>query len=161
MVPSRCPDEVCESPATTPFYRCKGTYVRRDGREVARFQCRTCGLHFSEQTFRADYRRRRAHLDTLVARLVARGTSLRATARLLGVNRKTVVRWSRRGHPSGAGRAASESNAIVAAAALAVGWPVTAGPGHRGDCRGPLARRARGVRGPGRPLRRPTRCTST
>ena len=59
---------------------------------VARFQCKTCGKHFSEQTFSPDYRDRKPELGPQIARLLAAGYSQRSSARLLGVNRKTVAR---------------------------------------------------------------------
>jgi transposase-like protein len=99
--PTRCPNPACEChgappPArSAPFFWRKGAFVRRDRRRVARYQCRRCGRHFSAQTATPTWRRRRCDVDEPLLRLLRRGTSLRAAARLLGVNRKTVARRAR------------------------------------------------------------------
>ena len=99
-VPGRCPNPACElhdhaSPPAVAFYWRKGAFTGRDHATVARFQCKHCRRHFSEQTFRDTWRRRRCDVDEALRDLLGRGTSLRAAARLLGVNRKTVERRAR------------------------------------------------------------------
>lgn len=107
--PPRCPTPACDSvrsPDGTWFTQ-RGTFPRADGRLVRRFQCKSCGRHFSEQTFRLDYRQKLPRINLPLRELLAAGTSFRAAARLLGVNRKTVRRraWPPRrgrGGPSAA-----------------------------------------------------------
>ena len=79
-----------------PFFRKKGSYIRAGDRRVLRFQCKRCSKHFSEQTFADDYREKKPELMAVVTRLVQAGYSERRSARLLGVNRKTVSRRVRR-----------------------------------------------------------------
>ena len=92
--PPWCPSRACES-ARSPdpaWFTNRGTFPRADGRVVRRYQCKSCGRHFSEQTFRPDYRQKLPRINTPLRALLAAGTSLRAAARLLGVDRKTVLR---------------------------------------------------------------------
>ena len=93
-MPPRCPTQGCDS-ARRPegrWFTQRGTFPRADGRHVRRFECKSCGRHFSEQTFRLDYRQKLPRLNAPLRALLAAGTSFRAAARLLGVNRKTVLR---------------------------------------------------------------------
>ena len=93
-MPLRCPNARCRharSPEGAWFER-RGTFSRRDGRLVRRFLCRCCHRWFSEQTSRLDYRQKLPEINAPLRRLLAMGTSLRAAARLLGVDRKTVLR---------------------------------------------------------------------
>jgi transposase-like protein len=92
LLPRHCPTPDCAPTDGATFFRRKGTFQRADASVVARFQCKECRRHFSEQTFRADYRWRRRDLDAHVHGLRKRGISVRAAARLLGVDRKTVRR---------------------------------------------------------------------
>lgn len=101
LEPPACPNPRCahSRPGTAPgrrFYRRKGSFPRAGDRRVARFQCKGCGKHFSEQTFAADYREKKPEITPAVERLAAAGYSARGAARLLGVNRKTVARRYRR-----------------------------------------------------------------
>lgn len=79
-----------------PFFLRKGSFSRAGERRVLRFQCKRCRRHFSEQTFSIDYRDKRPELMAEVTRLLEAGYSQRRSARLLGVNRKTVSRRARR-----------------------------------------------------------------
>ncbi|MEZ5978453.1 MAG: hypothetical protein R3F34_09565 [Planctomycetota bacterium] len=95
FLPPRCPLGGCSASVPgAPFrFRRRGTFRRAlDGRLVQRFECLICGRSFSSQTFRLDYRLRRP--DTLLAVFVALAskTTLRKTARSLGVGRSHVVR---------------------------------------------------------------------
>jgi hypothetical protein len=55
---------------------------------VPRFVCKTCRKGFSRQTFRADYRDHRPHLNAQVFLLLASGLGLRQTARLVELTRR-------------------------------------------------------------------------
>ena len=68
FVPPYCPNGACRHRRTaisrsSAFFRRKGSFARLGDRRVARFQCKICGRHFSEQTFRVDYRWKRPELD--------------------------------------------------------------------------------------------------
>jgi transposase-like protein len=98
FVPPRCPyaDCVAHVAPKTPggyAYRRRGSFTRGvDGLVVQRFACETCGRSFSSQTFRLDYRLRRP--DTLLPVFTAlhSKTTLRKTARNLGLGRAHVAR---------------------------------------------------------------------
>ena len=94
-LPPRCPNPDCpkSNPATEsalPFFRRKGSFLKGGDLRVARFQCKTCGKHFSEQTFAPDRGEKRPELTPAVERLAKEGYSARQAAALLRVNRKTV-----------------------------------------------------------------------
>ena len=91
--PPCCPYARCPSRrrGLTPILTYRGSYVRRcDGRRVPRFRCRRCHRSFSSQTFRLDYRQRKPWLNARIAHFLCAKTTLRKTAEILGVDRKTV-----------------------------------------------------------------------
>ena len=101
--PRFCPNPDCPSRAReAPFrYRRCGTYHRRcDGRDVQRFQCRSCRRSFSTQTFRLDYRFQLPHHDGAIFRALVSKVTHRQTARMLGIDRKTVHLRLRRWGPA-------------------------------------------------------------
>ena len=67
-----------------------GTYRRKNGKIVQRFQCQACKKGFSEQTFNYNYRFKKPHLDLIIFRLLCTSTSQRKTALVVGVNPKTI-----------------------------------------------------------------------
>lgn len=91
--PPRCPNRQCPSfRLGAPFqYQRRGYFTRRcDGRRVPRFSCRACNRRFSSQTFRLDFRLRTPHIQRLLFGHFVSKVTLRQSARLLGVTRKTV-----------------------------------------------------------------------
>ena len=98
FTPPRCPFPACSAhdPANPFTFRRRGNYVRRlDGERVQRFQCTVCMRSFSSQTFRLDYRLRRPDtLEPIFAALCSK-TTLRKTARNLGLGRDHVSRRMR------------------------------------------------------------------
>ena len=93
--PPFCPNRPCRfSRCPCPgFARRHGQFLSRAlGRPVPRFLCSGCGKSFSSSTFRFSYRQKKPHIDPLLMRLLCSGVSLRACARLLALNRKTVHR---------------------------------------------------------------------
>jgi len=69
FVPRRCPSPHCPAHAHPParFFQRNGSYHPRcRNHPVPRFRCRSCGQHFSRQTFRADYRQKKPHLNPLL-----------------------------------------------------------------------------------------------
>lgn len=59
---------------------------------MQRFFCKDCSLHFSVATLFVCYRQKKRHFNQKVARLLAAGVSMRECARVLKLNKKTVVR---------------------------------------------------------------------
>ena len=59
---------------------------------VPRFVCQECGRHFSEQTFRANYRHKLPKLNLTLFPLLISKVTHRQAARILGVNKTTVAR---------------------------------------------------------------------
>ena len=91
--PPRCPRKGC--PAHNPDkpfpHRRRGTFVRaRDAVRVQRFDCLACGRSFSTPAFRLDYRLKRPELLVPVFQDLNAKSTLRKTARRLGVRRDTV-----------------------------------------------------------------------
>ena len=95
FVPPRCPYAGC--PAHT---RPVQGFSHRDGRyfplcrahPVQRFRCRFCRRRFSRQSFRADRRQKKPHLNAPFLRLMLACVAQRQAARILGVARRTVER---------------------------------------------------------------------
>ncbi len=95
FVPPCCPNESCPSrlPGATFTHRPAGQYVRKvDGRVVPRIRCLTCERRFSEQTFRADYFQKKPALNEALYPLLVSKVSHRQAARVVGCNRKSVMR---------------------------------------------------------------------
>lgn len=101
--PPRCPNLACahHERLTRSFFRHRGSYSRLDDSRVRRWECKGCGRHFSEQTFSPSFRAKKPAVDAPLARLREQGVSARAAARLLGLNRKTVIRRLRGASPIG------------------------------------------------------------
>jgi hypothetical protein len=59
---------------------------------VPRFRCRVCGAGFSRQTFRADRRQKKPHINATCLDLMVACVGLRQAARVLRVARRTVER---------------------------------------------------------------------
>ena len=101
---SRCPNLNCCSAPPDPLFpigsglkgrrivRAGSYYRKSDSRRVRRFHCRNCGKHFSRATLGACYRQKRRRLNEPLRDLLCSGVSLRRSAKILGANRKTVVR---------------------------------------------------------------------
>lgn len=71
----------------------RGTYIRpSDKKKVQRFHCKNCQKSFSSQTTSYDYCHKKRHINQMVFRLLSNGTSERAAATILGVDKKTISR---------------------------------------------------------------------
>ncbi len=93
--PPRCPRPACAYHARPVgrFYLRKGFYHPRcRSHPVARFRCRGCGGGFSRQTFRADYRHKKPHINARFLDLMVACVGQRQAARVLRVARRTVER---------------------------------------------------------------------
>lgn len=70
-----------------------GFYKRKsDRKSIQRYYCRQCRCGFSCATFARCYNQKKRHINSLTERLLSAAVSLRESARILKVNRKTVVR---------------------------------------------------------------------
>ena len=91
FTPPRCPNSGCDRHARP----CPAFFVRRGhyrpkcrAHPVPRFRCKTCGKWFSRQTFRADYRDHKPHLNAQLFVYLASGIGLRQSARNLSLSRR-------------------------------------------------------------------------
>lgn len=81
-----------QSPASGRILR-KGFYPRSsDSRKVPRYFCKTCRGSLSSARLGPCFRQKKRKLNAQVRSLLCSGVSQRRIARLLGINRKTVVR---------------------------------------------------------------------
>jgi transposase-like protein len=86
---SRCPNPRCNSDHVVK----NGAYYRpSDGKWVKRVKCKRCNLHFSAATFQKPYRQNKRRVNPQVFKLLCSGVSMRRTALLLHIHRKTVAR---------------------------------------------------------------------
>jgi transposase-like protein len=70
-----------------------GRYYRQsDRKSVQRYSCRVCKNSFSSSTFGYSYYQKKRHLNTALVKLLSGGVSLRESAQILNLNRKTVSR---------------------------------------------------------------------
>jgi transposase-like protein len=93
--PPRCPSTTCPFHAHPQprFWASDGGYHPKcRNHPVPRFRCRRCGIRFSRQTFRADYRQKKPHLNAPLLRLLVSCVGQRQAAKVLDVARRTVER---------------------------------------------------------------------
>ena len=70
-----------------------GSFYRVSDRKVVqRFFCKLCALHFSVATLFDCYLQKKRHLNQKISRILVAGVSMRECARILKINKKTVVR---------------------------------------------------------------------
>lgn len=67
-------------------------YRSSDRKSVQRYYCCACRKYFSSATFSECLNQKKRHMNTRVQKQLSAVVSLRETARVLGINRKTVVR---------------------------------------------------------------------
>lgn len=67
-------------------------YRKSDRKRVQRYKCGSCLNYFSSSTLTLNYGQKKRHLNHQIARLLVASTSLRESARVLKVNRKTISR---------------------------------------------------------------------
>lgn len=85
-----CPNPTCAAPE---FFIQDGTFRRKDDSKlIQRFRCKSCGKRFSSAVFSEAYRQKRRRINMPLLKLLSSGISLRRSAILLGVHRKTVER---------------------------------------------------------------------
>jgi transposase-like protein len=94
--PTHCPNPQCPQHLKRQsgfikkdFYR-----VKRLNQYFRRFQCTQCRRTFSSRTFKPDYRQKKMDLNSKLAQLLARGHSLRDSAKTLGLTyRNTYLKF--------------------------------------------------------------------
>lgn len=85
-----CPNPVCAVPLN--FIR-DGSFRRKDDSKIVqRYRCKNCGKRFSLATFSETYMQKKRRVNFPLLKLLASGMSLRRSALLLGVHRKTTER---------------------------------------------------------------------
>jgi len=81
------------SPSEEKFYIKKGYYkTKYNHQAVPRYQCKHCKVTFSTHTFRKTKNQKKPHVNEMVFKLLSSGNTLRRTAKLLGIAKKTVER---------------------------------------------------------------------
>lgn len=89
----RCPQSRCPcSAAERPFIRHGSFYRTSDSRTIFRWRCRNCKKTISRATGHPCFKQHKRRINCPLYRLLCSGVSLRRAARLLRVNRITVVR---------------------------------------------------------------------
>jgi len=86
----KCPNPICALPE---LVNRDGKFRRKDDSKIIqRFKCKNCGKRFSHATFSDAYRQKRRRINFTLVKLLASGVSLRRSAVILGVNRRTIER---------------------------------------------------------------------
>lgn len=91
----QCPFCVSLSPSSSEprtFSRFGRYWRKSDGKLIQRFSCHRCRKTFSTASFHPCYRQKKRQKNEPVRRLLCAGVSQREAARVLRLNRKTVVR---------------------------------------------------------------------
>jgi transposase-like protein len=91
-MPSRCLK--CElNGSSSPRIVRSGHYYRAsDGKWIQRFKCQACKAGFSLATFQKEFRQKKRHKNEMLRKLLSGGMSQRRAAKVLNLNRVTVVR---------------------------------------------------------------------
>ena len=70
-----------------------GRFRRKDdSKKIQRYRCKNCRLRFSSATLTDTYRQKKRRVNYPLLKLLASGISMRRSAIILGVNRRTVER---------------------------------------------------------------------
>lgn len=86
---------ICINPncAAPEFVIRDGFFYRKDdSKMIQRFRCKSCGVRFSRATLADTFRQKRRRINRPLLKLLSSGVSMRRSAQLLGVNRRTVER---------------------------------------------------------------------
>ena len=92
-----CPNPKCVlsfklGPKSKQIVRNGGFFRKSDSRVIKKFHCRICGCYFSMATFSERYCQKLRRINEPLRKLLVSGCSQRRAAKLLSVDRKTVVR---------------------------------------------------------------------
>lgn len=89
-----CPNKDCKNHQTPSYdFRKDGFHYRSTGKKdpIQRFRCRACGKRFHGTYGKLTYRQKKPGINAKFMKIYNSGVSLRRTAFLLGVNRKTLA----------------------------------------------------------------------
>ena len=75
-----------------PNSDCASKIRSSDSKWIKRFYCRRCNTKFSNATFDPAYKQKKRRENIKIKRLLCSGVSIRRSAIILGINRKTVAR---------------------------------------------------------------------
>lgn len=85
-----CPNSSCASPY---FFIRDGRFRRKeDSKSIQRYRCKSCGTRFSSATFTQTYRQKKRRINHQLLKYLVSNVSMRRSAILLKVHRKTVER---------------------------------------------------------------------
>jgi transposase-like protein len=88
-----CVNSHCSYYQSNQFVILDGFFKRRDdGQVIRRFKCKICHKRFSHATSSLDYKQKKRSKNLLLANLLSSGMSMRRSALILKINRKTVER---------------------------------------------------------------------
>ena len=93
--PPKCPNKACRHhiSGAADFYVKKGYYkTKHNHQPVPRYKCKTCGVYFSSQAFSVTWRQHKPQVNDPIMKLLCSGVSLRRTAKLTGVCKRTMAR---------------------------------------------------------------------
>ena len=97
--PQRCPNPACphHTDGAKGFYVRKGTSrTKHDHQLVPRYRCKECGRWFNSRSFSPTAGQHKTEVNREIMELICSGVTLRRTARIARVAKKTVerkVRW--------------------------------------------------------------------
>ena len=96
MIKIKCPNcsiKFKRAPKSDSVIKKNGFFKRSsDRKSVQRYYCSRCRKNFSSATFSDCLNQKKRNYNSKVSRLLAGAVSLRETARVLKINRKTVIR---------------------------------------------------------------------
>lgn len=88
-----CPNTQCISFDSNNHVIRDGSYFRLDdSRKINRFKCKSCLRRFSSSTKTLEWHQKKRRVNQLIFEVLASGMSMRRTARVARVNRRTVDR---------------------------------------------------------------------
>ena len=88
-----CPNNSCDSSTINGLIIKDGTFKRKsDSRYIQRYKCKSCNKRFSRATFSLEYRQKKRRVNYMLYKLVCSGNSMRRSAKILGINYKTVLK---------------------------------------------------------------------
>lgn len=94
MVFQRCPRQGCASHESGNFsYQKRGFFILKWSHQpIRRYHCKVCKRYFSSRTLSETYRQHKPYVNRKVFELYASNVTQRRMAKVLGVDRKTIVR---------------------------------------------------------------------
>ncbi len=88
-----CPNIDCPDYQTSDSIIRDGKFFRKDDcREIQRFRCKTCRTRFSSSTFSLAKNQKKRRINRIVEHLFCSAVTMRRSARIAGVTRKTIKR---------------------------------------------------------------------